>query len=73
MGKIPNFWISSFSKGHEKLALLLSKIVESPDTAPEWLSEGITHLSPKTKDTKIPKTVDLSLISPLQTNYSHLF
>ena len=35
MDKIPNFWISSLSKGHEKLASLLSKIIDSPDTAPK--------------------------------------
>ena len=31
-------------------------MVESPDTAPKWFSEGSTYLSPKTKDTKSPKT-----------------
>ena len=48
MNKIPNFWISSLSIGHEKLASLLSEIVEALDTAPKWLPEGITYLSPKT-------------------------
>ena len=50
--KIPNFWISSLSKGHEKLESLSSEIVESPDTSPKWLSKGITYLSLKTKDIK---------------------
>ena len=27
-------------------------MVQCPDTAPRWLSESITYLSPKTKDTK---------------------
>ena len=49
MDKKPNFWISSLSKVHEKLASLLSETVESPDAALEWLSEDI------------PKTTELSL------------
>ena len=52
--KIPNFWISSLIKGHEKLASLLSEIVRSPVTSPKWLSEVITYLSPKTKYNKNP-------------------
>ena len=62
MNKIPNFWISSLSIGHEKLASLLSEIVEALDTAPKWLPEGITYLSPKTRATKNPKTTDLLLV-----------
>ena len=55
MGEIPNFWISSLSRGYEKLAQLLSETFESPDTAPKWVFEGITYLSIKIKDTKNPK------------------
>ena len=65
--KIPNVWTSSVSKGHEKLTSLSSVIVESPDTAPKWLSEGITYLSPKTKDTKNPK--NYGPIRPTFKNY----
>ena len=36
MDKIPNFWISYFSKGHENLTSLLAEIVEYPDTLPFW-------------------------------------
>ena len=43
MNKITNTWISSLPKGHEKLASLLSEIVESPDAAPKWLSKDITN------------------------------
>ena len=35
MDKIPNLWISSLSKGHEKLALLLSEIAEPLEAAPK--------------------------------------
>ena len=70
MDKIPNFWISCLSKGHEKLASLLSEIVESPDTALKWLSEGITYLSPKTKDIKNPK--NYRPITCLTTTYKLL-
>ena len=38
-----------------RITSILYEIVESLDTAPKWLSEGITHLSPKTKNTKNPK------------------
>ena len=55
MGEIPNFWISSLSRGYEKLAQLLSETFESPDTAPKWVFEGITYLSIKIKDTKNSK------------------
>ena len=34
MDKTPNFWISYFSKEHEKLTSLLAEIVEYPDTMP---------------------------------------
>ena len=70
MDKIPNFWISSFSKGHEKLASPLSEIVESPDTASKWLSEVVTHCSLKTKDTKNPK--NYRHITCLTTTYKLL-
>ena len=59
MDKIPNFWISYFSKGHENLTSLLVEIVEYPDTLPLKLSH-IIHS--KLRTLKIPKTTDLSLI-----------
>ena len=65
-----NFWVSSLSKGREKLASLLSKKVESPDTTPKWHSEGITYLSPNTKNTKNPK--NCRPINWLTTTYTLL-
>ena len=70
MDKIPNFWISLLTKGHQKLTSLLSEIVESPDTSPNWLSEGIIYLSPKTKDTKNP--INYRPITCLTTAYKLL-
>ena len=70
MDKIPNFWISSLYKGYEKLASLLSEIVESPDAAPKWLSEGITYILPKTKDTENPQ--NYRPITCLTTTYKLL-
>ena len=61
MDKVPNFWISSLSVSEKKftsimrITSILYEIVESPDRAPKWLSEGITYLSPKTKNTKNPQ------------------
>ena len=68
--KIPNFWLNSLSKGHQKLAALLSCVVETPENAPDWLSEGITYLLPKTKETKNPK--NYRPITCLTTTYKLL-
>ena len=78
MDKIPNFWISSLSKGHEKLASLLSEIVESPDTAPKWPSEDVTYPSPKTKDPKnyrpiICLTTTYKLLASILTERTYAF
>ena len=70
INKIPNFWISSLSKGHEKLESLLSEIVESLDTPPNWLFKGITYLSLKTKEIKNPK--NYRPITSLTTTYKLL-
>ena len=81
MDKITNFWISSLFKGHEKLVSLLPEIVEFPDKAPKWLSEGISYLSPKTKDTKNPKnyrpiiclTATYKLLTSILTERTYTF
>ena len=56
-----------FSEGYEKLASLLSKMVESSDNAPKWLSDGMIYLSPKTEDTKNPK--NYRCVTCLTTTY----
>ena len=30
-------------------------MVRKPEETPTWLTEGITHLLPKTQETKVPK------------------
>ena len=74
MEKVPNFWISSFSKGHVELTSLLSEIAESPDTAPKWLSEGITYLLLETKDTKKSRKLQTYHLFPryIQTPHRYL-
>ena len=59
--KTPNFWISSLSKALEKIASLLSEIVESSDTAPKWLSKISQIFDPELRTLTIPKTTNLSL------------
>ena len=68
--RIPNFWLNCISKGHNRLASLLSELVENPETAPEWMTEGVTYLLPKNKDTKNPK--NYRPITCLTTTYKIL-
>ena len=60
--KTPNFWISSLSKGLEKIPSLLSDIVESFDTAPKWLSKISRIFHPELRALTNPKTANLSLV-----------
>ena len=53
--KITNFWLHSLSCTHDLLAVLLSEVVRNPENTPDWLSEGLTYLLPKTTETYQPK------------------
>ena len=43
------------------MALNFTNILQNPETAPQWLTEGITYLLPKSQETQNPKK--------LSTNY----
>lgn len=58
------------TKGHSKLASLLSDIVEIPEKVPKWLSEGLSYFLLKTTDTKKHKTY--RPITYLSTTYKIL-
>ena len=68
--KVPNFWLKSLVAVHNKLALSFSKIINHPDTAPNWLTDGITYLLPKNHETKNPK--NYRPITCLSTTYKLL-
>ena len=49
--KVTNFWLKHLVSIHEDM----SNIIENPEETPEWLTEGLTFLLPKTKETTNPK------------------
>ena len=53
--KIPNFWLKSLTCFHEDIARSYSKILKQPEESPQWLTEGVTYLLPKTEETAKPK------------------
>ena len=55
MDKIPNFWLNSLTSSHKTLTFFLNLIVDDPEQIPDWLTEGVTYLLPKSEDTRNPK------------------
>ena len=53
--KISNFWLKYLESLHEDMAREYTKIIENPAEMPEWLTDGLTILLPKTEETKNPK------------------
>ena len=53
--KVPNFWLKYLESLHEDMAREYTKIIENPAEMPEWLTDGLTILLPKTEETKNPK------------------
>ena len=53
--KIPNFWLNCLISTHKQMALNFTNILQNPETAPEWLTEGTTFLLPKSQETQNPK------------------
>ena len=52
---IPKFWLYSLTPIHDPLAHCLTNIMHNPDVTPDWLTEGITYLLPKSQEAKNPK------------------
>ena len=69
--KKPNFWLNSLLSSHENVAQSLNYIMERPEETPDWLTEGLTYLLPKTDDTKNPKNYR-PITSCLTTTYKLL-
>ena len=55
LDKIPNFWLKNIDKLHADLAREYNTILKEPDKCPEWLTQGLTFLIPKSNDTNEAK------------------
>ncbi|XP_042889217.1 uncharacterized protein LOC122264411 [Penaeus japonicus] len=53
--KIPNFWLNVLSELHKPLVDSMNDIIDQPESIPDWLTEGVTYLLPKTQETENPK------------------
>ena len=53
--KIPNFWLNSLSHIHIPLTNCINHILSNPNDVPDWITEGVTYLLPKSEDTHNPK------------------
>ena len=52
---IANFWLKHLTELHEDLTYAYNKCLESPETCPDWLTNGTTYLLPKNDETSNPK------------------
>ena len=52
---IANFWIKNLTSVYDELTTAYNDILKHPEKAPDWLTDGLTHLLPKTEETKNPK------------------
>lgn len=48
--KVPNFWLYHLSSIHKTLAKSLLTLVNNSDEIPDWITESITYLMPKTSE-----------------------
>jgi len=65
-----NFWLKQLTSLHPELANAYNNILKNPEQSPEWLTEGVTFLIPKSEDTENPK--NYKPISCLPTMYKVL-
>ena len=79
--QIPNFCLYSLTPIHDPLAHCLTNIMQNPDMTPDWLTEGITYLLPKSQETNNSKnyrpitcltTID-KLLTSILTERMHSF
>ena len=52
---IAKFWLKNLSSVHEDLTTAYNDTLKNPEKQPDWLTEGLTYLLPKTEETKNPK------------------
>ena len=51
-----NFWLKSLNSIHEESNTAYNNILKHPETAPDWLTDGLTYLLHREKETKNPKS-----------------
>ena len=52
--QIPNFWLKQLTATHRHITAIFNKLIED-DQIPEWLTAGVTFLTPKNENTENPK------------------
>ena len=55
MNNVPNFWLKNCETLHEDIARYYNKIAKEPNENPLWLTQGVTYLLPKARETSNPK------------------
>ena len=60
--KVPIFWRKYPGSLHEDMAKAFTNIIENPAEMPEWLTDDLTILLPKTEETKNPKIMLIFLV-----------
>ena len=56
--QIQNYWLKAFPTTHKHITKNFNAITEEPEKASDWLTTGITHLIPKSGDSKEVRTTD---------------
>ena len=50
LDKIPNFWLKNIEELHSDMAREYTVMIKEPNSFPEWLTQGLTFLIPKSND-----------------------
>ena len=66
--KIPNFWLNCLTSTHKQMALNFTNILQSPETAPEWLTQGTTYLLPNLLTFFLTSTITERMYTFLEEN-----
>ena len=51
--QIPNFWLKQLTETNRHIAAIFNKLIED-NQIPEWLTAGVTFLTPKNENTENP-------------------
>ena len=66
----PLFWLNIFDCIHKNMTNHSDRAIINPVTNPQWFTQAITYLLPKSKETNIPK--NCRAITCLSTTYKIL-
>ena len=70
LDKIPNFWLKNLEELHMDMAREYTILLKERNKCPEWLTQGLTFLIPKSNDTR--ETKNYRPITCLPTMYKTL-